>query len=77
MKKISFFEHLQILKNDKGELGFDICSIPEAKEYLLYKLILIYASDNNTIDFNKKAFDYYGEITKNKKKQHQQINLQV
>ena len=72
-EKDFFFEHLQILKNDKGELGFDICSIPEAKEYLLYKLILIYASDNNTIDFNKKAFDYYGEIKKNKKKQHQQI----
>lgn len=53
-EKDFFFEHLQILKNDKGELGFDICSIPEAKEYLLYKLILTYASDNNTIDFNKK-----------------------
>lgn len=72
-EKDFFFEHLQILKNDKEQVTFDIYSIPEAKEYLLYKLTLIYANDNNAIDFNKKAFDYNGEIPKNKKKQHQQI----
>ena len=59
-----FYEHLQILKNDQGQIGFDIYSIPEAKDYVLYKLILIYVSDNNTIDFEKKAFDYDGEIAK-------------
>lgn len=76
-EKDFFYEHLQILKNDKGQIAFDIYSIPEAKEYLLYKLILVYASNNNTIDFNKEAFDYNGEIPKNKKKQHQQIFFQL
>ena len=44
-EKDFFYEHLQILKNSKGEIGFDIYSIPEAKDYVLYKLILIYVRD--------------------------------
>lgn len=68
-----FYEHLHILKNDKGQIGFDIYSIPEAKDYVLYRLILIYVSDNSTIDFSKKAFDYDGEIAKNRKQRHKQI----
>lgn len=31
-EKDFFFEHLQILKNDKEQVTFDIYSIPEAKE---------------------------------------------
>ena len=68
-----FYEHLHILKNDKGQIGFDIFSIPEAKDYVLYRLILMYASDNNFIDFNKKTFDYDGEIAKNKRQRHKQL----
>lgn len=68
-----FYEHLHILKNDKGQNGFDIYSIPDAKNYVLYRLILIYVSDNNTIDFNKKAFDYNGEISREEKQRHKQI----
>ena len=76
-EKDFFYEHLQILRNDKGQLGFDIYSIPEAKEYLFYKLILIYASNNNTIDFNKKSFDYNGEIPKKEKQRHQKMFYQL
>lgn len=68
-----FYEHLHILKNDKGQISFDIFSIPEAKDYVLYRLILMYASDNNFIDFNKKTFDYDGEIAKNKRQRHKQL----
>lgn len=76
-EKDFFYEHLQILRNDKDQLVFDIYSIPEAKEYLLYKLILIYASNNNIIDFNKKSCDYKGEISKKEKKRHQKIFYQL
>lgn len=76
-EKDFFYEHLQILKNDKGQYGFDIYSIPEAKEYLLYRLILIYGSNNKTIDFSKKAFDYNGEITSKRKNQNQKIFFQL
>ncbi|GEM_PF-737047 len=68
-----FYEHLEILRNDKGQIAFDIYSIPEAKDYALYKLILIYVCSNNTIDFNKKAFDHKGKIDKNKRMQHKRI----
>lgn len=71
-EKDFFFEHLQILKDDNGQFVFDLYSIPEAKDYLLYKLILIYASNNNTIDFDHKAFDYNGEISKNRRMQDRQ-----
>lgn len=68
-----FFENLQTLRNDKNQPVFDILSIPEAKDYVLYKLILIYAS-NGIIDFSKKSFDYDGrKITKKEKKKDAQI----
>ena len=72
-EKDFFYEHLMILRNNAGELGFNIYSIPEAKNYVLYRLILIYAANNNTINFNKKAFEYNGEIPQKEKKQHKQI----
>ena len=71
-EKDFFFEHLQILKDNNGQFVFDLYSIPEAKDYLLYKLILTYASNNNTIDFDHKAFDYNGEISKNRRMQDRQ-----
>lgn len=72
-EKDFFFDHLQILRNNLGHIVFDIYSIPEAKEFLLYKLILIYASNGGTIDFDKEAFDYYGKITKDRKLKDQKI----
>ena len=68
-----FYKNLQILENTKRQFAFDIYSIPEAKDYVFYRLILIYASDNNTIDFNKKAFDYDGEIDNKRKQRHMHI----
>lgn len=71
-----FYEHLQILRNTKNEKIFDIYSIPEAKDYILYKLILIYINNNN-LDFNKKAFDYDCEINKIEKNRHKKIFFQL
>ena len=59
-----FFEHLQILKNDKGRYVFDLLKIPDAEDYLFEKIILIYASGNESIDFSKKASDFDGLIDK-------------
>ena len=63
-EKDFFYEHLQILRNNDCSHAVDIYSIPEAQDYVLYKLILIYVSNNYLIDFNKKSFDYNGEIPK-------------
>ena len=76
-EKDFFYEHLMILRNNAGELGFNIYSIPEAKNYVLYRLILIYAANNNTINFNKQAFEYDREIPKKEKKQHKKIFFQL
>ena len=72
-EKDFFFSKLQFLKNGKGQKCYDIYTISEARDYVLYKLILIYVSDNNTIDFRKQAKDYDCEIEEKIKKQHEQI----
>ena len=65
-----FFEHLQILKNDKGRYVFDLVKIPDAEDYLFEKIILIYASGNESIDFSKKASDFDGLIDKKRQEQY-------
>lgn len=72
-EKDFFYEHLQILRNNNGRYAVDIYSIPEAQDYVLYKLILIYVSNNYLIDFNKKSFDYNGEIPKDERNRHKKI----
>lgn len=63
-EKDFFYEHLQILKDEKDRYGFDLLKIPDAEDYLFEKVILIYASGNDNIDFSKKTSDYDGIISK-------------
>lgn len=72
-EKDFFFEHLQILRNEKGKRSFDILRIPKASDYLFEKIILLYARDNGCVDFSRKTSDYDGIITKDR--QHLYQNL--
>lgn len=72
-EKDFFYEHLQILKDDNGRYGFDLLKIPDAEDYLFEKIILIYASGNDSIDFSKKASDFDGII--NKKRQAKYMSV--
>lgn len=66
-EKDFFFRHLQSLKDDKGNKGFDLLNIPEATDYLFEKIIVTYAN-NGDFDFTRKTNDYDGLI-KNKLQQ--------
>lgn len=72
-EKDFFYEHLQILKDQNGRYGFDLLKIPDAEEYLFEKIILIYASGNDSIDFAKKTSDYDGIISKNRQAQYMAV----
>lgn len=60
-EKDFFFRHLQILKDDKGNKGFDLLNIPEATDFLFEKIIITYAN-NGDFDFTRKTNDYDGLI---------------
>lgn len=60
-EKDFFFHHLQILKDDKGNKGFDLLNIPEATDFLFEKIIVTYAN-NGSFDFRRKTNDYDGLI---------------
>ena len=47
--------------------------IPDAEDYLFEKVILIYASGNDNIDFSKKTSDYDGIISKKRQVQYMAI----
>lgn len=60
-EKDFFFHYLQILKDDKGNKGFDLLNIPEATDFLFEKIIVTYAN-NGSFDFTRKTNDYDGLI---------------
>lgn len=47
--------------------------IPDAEDYLFEKVILIYASGNDNIDFSKKTSDYDGIISKKRQVQYMAV----
>ena len=64
------FQHMKIMKNDKGEYGFNLLEYPEAQNYVLYCIILIYGTSSFCIDFKQKVSDYAGVISSKKEKQN-------
>ena len=65
------FQHMKIMKNDKGEYGFNLLEYPEAQNYVLYCIILIYGTSSFCIDFKQKVSDYAGVISSKRKAKHQ------
>ena len=73
-EKDFFYEHLQILvDDDNGHHGFDLLKIPDAEDYLFEKIILIYVSGNDSIDFTKKVLDYDGVIDKKRQEKYKYV----
>lgn len=65
-EKDFFFQNLKILYKDKGTKkmpAFDLRKIKEAKEYLFYNIILIYAK--SYIDFDSISMGFRGKIQAN------------
>lgn len=67
------FKNMKIMRNTNGKYSFDLLTIPEAKNYELNWLILIYGTSTQHIDFNIKVSDYMGEISPKRKIRHQQF----
>lgn len=64
------FQNMRSLFDNQGKPAFDLFDISEAEDYVMYLLILMFASDDGTIDFNKEIRDYYGVIPKKRKEQY-------
>ena len=65
------FQHMKIMKNNKGEYAFNLLEYPEAQNYVLYCIILIYGTSSFCIDFKQKVSDYTGVISSKRKAKHQ------
>lgn len=64
------FQNMRCLFDNQGKPAFDLLDIPEAEDYVMYLLILMFASNDGTIDFNKEIRDYYGIIPEKRKEQY-------
>lgn len=64
------FQNMRCLFDNKGKPAFDLLDISEAEDYVMYFLILMFASNDGTIDFNKEIRDYYGIIPEKRKEQY-------
>lgn len=74
--KLKWHEKNFLFQNMRGQLdlqgnrAFDLLDISEAEDYVMYLLILMFASDEGIIDFNKEIRDLYGVIPKKRKEQY-------
>ena len=69
-EKDFLFQHMKIMRNEKGMLGFDLLQFPEASDYVLYYLILIYGTNSQKIRFDDEVKDYIGVIPEDRKAKH-------
>lgn len=69
-EKDFLFQHMKIMRNEKGDPGFDVLQFPEASEYVLYCLILIYGTNSQKISFDGVVIDYMGVIPEDRKAKH-------
>ena len=69
-EKDFLFQNMRCLFDNQGKPAFDLLEISEAEDYVMYLLILMFASDDGTIDFNKEIRDYYGVIPEKRKEQY-------
>lgn len=69
-EKDFLFQNMRCLFDNQGKPAFDLLNISEAEDYVMYLLILMFAADDGTIDFNKEIQDYYGVIPEKRKEQY-------
>lgn len=62
-EKDFFWRCLCVTYNDFGKLAFNLYKIPEAKEYLFYRIILTYGEDIDC--FNGRLYGVHGKINAN------------
>ena len=67
-EKDFLFQNMQSLIDSQGNHAFDLLDIAEAEDYVMYLLILLFASDGGIIDLKKEVKDYYGVVPKKEKR---------
>lgn len=71
-EKDFFFENLQVLVDGNNKKAFNLLNIPQASDYLFYKIILMFSKEG-TFDFSAQARDFDGMISKKVKEKYQSI----
>ena len=66
-EKDFLFQNMRSLIDSQGNHAFDLLDIAEAEDYVMYLLILLFASDGGIIDLKKEVKDYYGVVPKKRK----------
>ena len=66
-EKDFLFQNMRSLIDSQGNRAFDLFDIVEAEDYVMYNLILMFASDEGHIDFKKEVNDYYGIVSEKRK----------
>lgn len=66
-EKDFLFQNMRSLIDSQGHCAFDLFDIAEADDYIMYNLILMFASDDGYIDFKKDVKDFYGVVPEKRK----------
>ena len=66
-EKDFLFQNMRSLIDSQGHRAFDLFDIAEADDYIMYNLILMFASDDGYIDFKKDVKDFYGVVPEKRK----------
>ena len=66
-EKDFLFQNMRSLMDSQGNRAFDLLDITEAEDYVMYNLILMFASKDGSINFKKEIKDYYGIIPEKRK----------
>ena len=65
------FQQMSLFNDEDGKPSFNLMEIPEARYYVLCRIILTYNTGNREIDFEQNTFDCRGEISRERKMEHQ------
>lgn len=66
-EKDFLFQNMRSIFDNQGNPAFNLLDIDEAEDYVMYLLILMLASDEGNIDFEKDLGDYYGVVSEKEK----------
>lgn len=66
-EKDFLFQNMRSLIDSQGHHAFDLLDIVEAEDYVMYLLILLFASDGGIIDFKKEIKDHDGVVSEKRK----------